>query len=162
MPPISRIAIPQRVTVKSWQPRVPAHVDISAIRWKWYYKYLWKFLRKLGVQYIEEVPECWPVQTREIDHRDIIRMIESSSKAMDLLWYKKATTLIVGYDEYSKLMNDAPREFLTCCADLPLVRSETNLDYKAPPVVHHTRYCGLKIVCVPWLEGWALLPDLEK
>lgn len=161
---ISRIAIPVRMMVKSWQPRIPGHVDISAIRWKWYWKSLWWFLRKLGARYNEEIPECWPVQVREINHADIISMLETGGKAMRELWNLKAAILVLGPDEYSKLMRDTPQEMVEFEMPVPMARTESEREKWAiePRRTIQTRTCKLRVICVPWLEGWALLPDLDR
>jgi len=150
MPAMQRIAILPRMSVRYYEAPTPAYWDMRKITAKWYWRGLDWLLKKLGAQYREHIPESYPIDERVIDHSGIQKMIATSQRAMRDLWDKRATTLIVGHDEMAKLMNDAPREYLSFYAEVPLA-------YDA-----NFRYVGLRVVCVPWLEGWALLPDLDK
>lgn len=150
MPTMQRIAIMQRMSVRYYEPAMPAYWDMRELTGKWYWRGLDWLLKKLGGTYRERIPESHPLVERTIDHGNIQRMIADSQHAMRLLWDKKATTLLVGRDEMTKLMRDAVDDPLMFHAEVPL-------GYGAD-----FRYMGLRVVCVPWLEGWALLPDLDK
>jgi hypothetical protein len=162
---ISRIGIPARVSVKSRQPMIEAHWDTSAIRWKWYYKGLRWLLRKLGAVYVEQIPECWPVQYCEINHASVISMLESGGRAMRELWSMEAAILILGPEEYGKLMSQAPPlEWIEAHVPVKMARTESLREKWdiGPGHTVYTRTCKLRVICVPWLEGWAILPDLNQ
>lgn len=150
MPAIQRIAILPRMQVQYYQPPTPAYWDLSKLKSKWYWPSLHWLLGKLGGVYWDYIPENVRVDERTIDNRNVQTLIATSTRAMRALWDKKATTLIVGYDEMNKIMRDAPREYLTFNTEIQL---GDNKEF---------RYMGIRVVCVPWLEGWALLPDLDK
>ena len=150
MPAISRIAILPRMQVKYYEPAKPEYWDMRALTGKWYWRGLDWLLKKLGAGYREHIPESYSIQERTINHNDIRAMIADSQDAMNLLWSKRATTLLVGHDEMSKLMRDACDDPLSFTAEIPLGYGK------------EFRYMGLRVVCVPWLEGWAILPDLDK
>jgi hypothetical protein len=135
--------------VRFFEPPSPAYWDLSELNAKWYWRGLAWLLRKLGGAYQEFIPESVKVEERDICHADIQAMIRSSQSAIHELWSKRATTLVIGYDEMDKLMRNAPREYMTFNTRVPVGYG------------HRFRYAGLRVVCVPWLEGWALLPDLE-
>ena len=150
MPAMQRIAIMPRMSVRYYEPPTPAYWDLSKLKARWYWRGLHWLLKKLGGTYRDYFPESVRVEERLIDHSNIQRMIADSQHAMRLLWDKKATTLLVGRDEMTKLMRDACDDPLSFRAEIPLGRGA---DF---------RYMGLRVVCVPWLEGWAILPDLDK
>ena len=150
MPAVSRIAILPRMSVKYYEAPTPAYWDMRKLNGKWYWRGLHWLLGKLGAQYRDYIPESIRVEEKTINHANIQAVIRDSQRAMHLLWDKKATTLLVGRDEMTKLMRDACDEPMSFRAEIPLGNGG---DF---------RYMGLRVVCVPWLEGWAILPDLDK
>jgi hypothetical protein len=138
------------MSVRYYEPATPAYWDMKTLTGKWYWRGLHWLLKKLGAGYREHVPESVRVEERTINHADIQTVIRDSQRALSLLWDKKATTLLVGRDEMAKLMRDAYDEPIAFRAEIPLGNGN---DF---------RYMGLRVVCVPWLEGWAVLPDLDK
>lgn len=136
-------------SVRYYEPSTPAHWDMSSLTDKWYWRGFDWLLKKLGAQYREGIPASYPVQEREIEHGRIQQMIIRDERAVRDLWDRKATTLLVGQDEMAKFLRDSSPDCLTFKTRVPLVQGSK------------ARYMALRVVCVPWLEGWALLPDLE-
>lgn len=139
-----------RLAVRHYVPPTPSHADLSKLYGKWYFRALWWFLRKLGAEYQDRIPESWPMQVVEIQQASLFEMIDKSKKAMELLWEKRATTLVLGYDEMDRLLKETPTEMLHLGMSVAVAKDQV------------THAVGLRIVLVPWLSGWALLPDLDK
>lgn len=150
MPAAQRIAIAPRTPVRCHEPSTPAYWDLSRLSGKWYFPALHWLLQKLGAVYRERVPGGVRTEEWAINHADIQATIRGSQSAVRALWDKQATTLLVGHDEMARLTPEAPTEYATFNTRVPIGYGDKS------------RYMGLRVVCVPWLQGWALLPDLDK
>jgi hypothetical protein len=147
---ITRINMLPRMAVTRYQPPTPAHWDLSKLQKKWYWRGIHWLLNRLGGAYLDMVPESYPVKTVEIDQRDIQTIIGQSQRAMRLLWNKQATTLIIGPEEFVRFKRELPLEMFSFNAEWPLGNSG------------QFKMAGLRVVVVPWLSGWTLLPDLNE
>lgn len=159
---LMRLNLPPRMAMRYYESATPASWDMRKLNKKWYWRALSWFLKKLGGQYREHVPESYPLTECQVDQRNIIRLLETSARAMDYLWNKKATTLVLGYDEMEKLITDAPTEMMQFGMPVYLQRNEPAHEYEyrtGYKVVSQT--VQLRVVLVPWLSGWALLPDFD-
>lgn len=145
-----RINMLPRLAVRHYVPPDPAHWDLKKLVGKWYWRPLAWCLRKLGAEWREWVPASYPMQVVEIHPASILEMIARAKHALQLLWEKQATILIVGYDEMEKLMNEPPTEIMQFDMPFPIANGQL------------TEVRRLRVVLVPWLSGWALLPDLDK
>ncbi len=135
--------------VRCYEPPTPAHWDLNSLTGKWYWRGLDWLLRKLGAEHREHVPASYPAQARTIDHGSIQSLIIRDPQAVRDLWERRVTMLLVGEGEMTKFLLGAPPECLTFKTRVPLTQGS------------QSRYMSLRVVCVPWLQGWALLPDLE-
>lgn len=154
-----RLTIPPRMVTTFYEPSTPAHVSLSKLRGKWYFRPLWWFLQKLGAEYQDRIPESYPLQTIAINHESIRELLSSSQRALDTLWQKKATTLVIGHDEMEKLVGAAFSEPAVFRMPFPMQKWVSRNPDLPPEAQMITR--DLRVVLAPWLSGWALLPDLE-
>lgn len=157
---VMRLDILPRAFVRYYQAPTPAYWDMRKLNSKWYWRALSWVLKKLGGEFREYIPESWPIHEVKIDQGSIIKMLETSKSAMQYLWDKRATTLVLGYDEMDRLMKEAPTEMMRFDMRFPIgrhERSEYDTQYRFV-----SRTVHLRVVLVPWLSGWALLPDLGE
>lgn len=159
---VMRLNILPHAIRRSWVPPTPAQWNLSKLNRKWYWRALDWFLKKLGGEYQDEIPASWPTRQILIDHRSIVALIETSASAMEALWDKRATTLVLGYNEMEKLMNEAPTELMCFNMPFPMAREETSRNRYDFDRSYTSRTVDLRIILVPWLSGWALLPDLDE
>jgi hypothetical protein len=115
-------------------------------KFPWLQKRLFKLLRWMKADSFDKVIKY---NTRTIDTSKIVEAIRFNKYDIERLYYKKARYVIMGYDAFTALDGEM-REFLRFEAPIRMGMG------------NRSEIMGLEIIVVPWIEGFFVLPDLEK
>ena len=128
---------------------------------------LW-LLRKLNLKcdIISSHKENFTVQKHRIDNVDLIKLIQKSKIDMEYVWRENPKYLIVGYDQYEKLVGSAPTALtfldneLTYHVNRPTYNEFDDYNNKLMKMNAEVMIWDFKIIVVPWINGCFLLPSL--
>lgn len=143
-----RLTIAPQITHAGYIPETPGMLDLTRIT-GWRRQLLCWLAHKLGASVWEPVPSTVETQTVTLDSENVIAMISKSRSAMENLWHQRAGVLVVGHDEARQIV------------ELPEWASHVLKFNTTVPLGNggDVRWLGLRVVVVPWLSGWALLPE---
>lgn len=106
-------------------------------------QWAWRIVSKLPAK--SHTPE---LKISEYDINSIVSLVSETKDQLDLIWYREAKYLILGYDALRKL--EVEIYSTSFGVDLPVHKGK------------ELRVFNLTVITVPWINGAFVLPEIKS
>ncbi len=138
-----QIEFVQEKVAQLWVPLPDAYTFVPKGRSRWWQRQAWKFLRWCGA--LEQARELKIKVTRHVVNPDgFMEALYTQQRQLYDLFGKEASRLLIGSDDYSRLM-----------CDPGVIGHGFNFDAQYSTA---RKVCGLTVEVIPWMRGMLVMP----